>query len=127
MKGFDISKSIYYLTYNRSTPEVDDYLLTKVKTIRTTGQEGITVTGMNNEAEMAHQIYNCSWHGPDNCGEHLLTTLKQAEKLQPKVFMYMLHGLDNEVWGPIHAHTLEHALDYIIESPWLDYVDTSSL
>jgi len=127
LKGFDQSKVIYHLTYNRSTSKVDDYLLSKVKAIRTTGPEGRAGSGMNNETELAHRVYNCSWHGPEHCDEHLMTTLRRAEAERPKFLMYMLHGLDNEGWGPLRASTLENALDYIIQSPLLDYVDTSVL
>ncbi|GAB1855492.1 hypothetical protein MHTCC0001_03260 [Flavobacteriaceae bacterium MHTCC 0001] len=123
LEGFDASKSIYHLTYNRSTPEVDNYLLTKCRAIRTMGIEGEVGSGMNNENEIKTRIFNCSWHGPEHCDDHLMKTLKKAEKEQPKHFMYMLHGLDDEGWGPIHANALENILDYIIQSENLEYND----
>lgn len=127
LAGFDASKSMYHLTYNKSTSLVDEYLLSVVRAIRTTGLEGLAGSGMNNENELSSRIYNCSWLGPEHCDEHLLSSLQLAEKLQPKVFMYMLHGIDNEGWGPIHSNALERALDYILASPQLNYVDTSML
>lgn len=127
LKDFDAEKTIYHLTYNRSTALVNDYLLGKVKAIRAVGPEGKPGSGMNNQAELAQGIYNCSWYGPKHCDEHLMASLQLAEVVRPKVFMYMLHGLDNEGWGPLRSHTLERALDYILESPFLDYIDTSAL
>ncbi len=127
LKGFDAGKCLYHLTYNKSTPQVDRYLLTKVRAIRTTGLEGKVGLGMNNENELSSRIYNCSWLGPEHCDEHLMTSLELAEVQQPMVFMYMLHGLDHEGWGPIHSDALERALDYIIESSVLNYIDTAAL
>lgn len=125
--GFNPLKTTYHLTYNKSTPQVDQYLLSKVKAIRTTGLEGHVGSGMNNEKEINTRRFNCSWHGPDYCDDHLLKTLKNAEVLRPNFLMYMLHGIDDEGWGPIHANSLEKALDYINASPILKYVNADNL
>lgn len=125
LKGFDPKKSVYHLTYNRSSPEVDTYLLTKVRAIRTTGPTGKAGSGMNGIAELEKRMYNCSWHGPEHGDESLMATIKRAEVEQPRLMMYMLHGLDEEGWGPIHADALENALDYIIASPVLKLSDLS--
>lgn len=127
LQGFDAGRSIYHLTYNRSTPQVDQYLLTKFQAIRTTGPKGRVGSGMNNEDELSRRIYNCAWMGPDRCDEHLNSCLKLAELKKPKLFMYMLHGLDNEGWGPIGSNTLKRVLDYLLESSELNYIDTSAI
>src|SRR5680860_607644 len=111
--NFNPKKSVYHLTYNRSTPEVDTYLLSKVGAIRTTGLRGKVRSGMNGKSEIDKRIYNCAWYGPEHCDEHLISTIKLAEKERPELMMYMLHGLGDEGWGPIHADALEEALDYV--------------
>lgn len=121
LKGFDASKVIYHLTYNKSTPEVDEYLLGKVAGIRTTGLLGEVGTGVNGAEELETRVYTCSWDGPDCCDEHLMSTLKSAVEQNPALMMYMLHGLDEEGWGPISTAGLERALDFIIENPSLEY------
>jgi hypothetical protein len=75
---------------------------------------------MNGQAELDKGIYTCAWHGPDHCDTHLMDTLKQAEIEKPELLVYMLHGLDDEGWGPIHAKGLESALDYCIASDSLE-------
>ena len=121
LSGFDASKVIYHLTYNKSTPEVDQYLLGKVAGIRTTGLLGEVGSGMNGVAELEKRSYNCSWQGPDCCDAHLMATLNAAVEQQPPLMMYMLHGLDQEGWGPISTSGLERALDFILENPALEY------
>lgn len=116
LRGFDAKNSIYHFAYNRSTPAINSYLLKKVKAIRATGFKGEIGTGMNMSEDIENRIFNCSWHGPDYCDDHLLNTLKIAEKEQPILFMYMLHGLDEEGWGPIRETGLVNALNYIIKS-----------
>ncbi|MEM7379681.1 MAG: polysaccharide deacetylase family protein [Bacteroidota bacterium] len=127
LSGFEASQTIYHLTYNKSTPEVDAYLLSQVRAIRSTGEKGEPGTGMNTDKQLSRKIYDCAWHGPDPCDEHLLETLKKGEKEEPQVLMYMLHGLEDEGWGPILPATLEQALNYINESPVLEYVDAGRL
>ncbi|MFK5972209.1 MAG: polysaccharide deacetylase family protein [Flavobacteriaceae bacterium] len=126
LSGFDVKKSVYHLTYNRSTHEVDAYLLSKVRAIRTTGIEGKVGSGMNGKTEIESRIFNCSWYGPEPCGEHFMDTIKIAEKKQPEMMLYMLHGLDDEGWGSIRSDSLERALDYIIRSPLLNFADLSA-
>lgn len=123
LENFDPASAIYHATYNRMTPELCGYLLTKVKAVRSTGPLGTVGTGMNHEPELDSRVFTCSWHGPDPCDEHLLSALAEAERVQPRLFFYMLHGLDDEGWGPIRSHALERAVDFIQASPALDYWD----
>lgn len=121
LPGFDPSAALYHLTYNRSTPAIDDYLLKRVRAIRTTGEEGRVGSGMNGEDEIKSRIYNCAWHGPGPCDEHLFSVLDDARIRQPRSMLYMLHGLDGEGWGPLQSSTLERFLDEVLEGPNLRY------
>ncbi len=123
LENFNPKKTVYHLAYNRSSPQIEDYLLTKVRAIRTTGPDGNVGSGMNGKTELERGIYNCSWHGPEHCDGHLMSILKIAETKRPELMMYMMHGLEDEGWGPIHADALEEALDYIIKSSVLTYTD----
>jgi peptidoglycan/xylan/chitin deacetylase (PgdA/CDA1 family) len=127
LEGFDPAQSIYHATYNRSTPELDACLLTRVRAVRTTGREGRVGSGMNGRVDLARRLLTCAWHGPGYCDFHLQDTLGEAESKQPELLLYMLHGLDEEGWGPIRTAGLERALDYILASPRLQYTSLKEL
>lgn len=122
LDGFTAANAVYHLTYNRSTPEVDRYLLQRVRAIRTTGPQGIPTNGLNNQGDLKRRRFDCAWEGPLVCDEHLLTHLQGATSASDAAhFCYMLHGLDLEGWGPVSSLGLMRALDTIIESPDLAY------
>lgn len=121
LTGFDAAQSVYHLTYNRSTPELDAYLLDRVKAIRTTGPAGVPTDGMTTSEALHKGIFGSTWHGPDYCDAHLADSLKTAETSEHPHFCYMLHGLDGEGWGPIHRNALAGILDSIQASERLTY------
>lgn len=123
LQGFDANQCIYHTTYNRTTPEVDAYLLSKVLAIRTMGLRGEPGSGFNEFAQLNARRLQCNWHGPGLCDEHLWEGMLGAEKHQPTLFLYMLHGLENEGWGPIRVQALERVLDHIAESPVISYTE----
>ncbi len=124
---FTVQDAIYFLAYNRSTPEIDDYLLSKVSAIRTTGPDGLVGTGMNRQADLDKRVIDCAWHGPDHCDDHLFATIRKAEVQQPVLMNYMMHGLDDEGWGPVREEALSEALDYIIRSDSLQYTSLNNI
>ena len=127
LSGFSPTNCIYHTTYNRTTPEIDAYLLSKVRAIRSNGPDGRVGSGLNCLENMRQRILTCSWHGPTQCDKHFWSTLLNAEKQQPALFLYMMHGVDNEGWGPVHSGTLLRSLDYILTSPSLIYSDLKEI
>ncbi|WP_411847640.1 polysaccharide deacetylase family protein [Roseibacillus persicicus] len=121
LENFDPSLTTYPLTYNRSTPEIEDYLLERVRAIRTCGKKGLPTSGLNHVTDFQRRTFTSAWHGPDFCDTHLLDHLKKAESSDAPLFLYMLHGLDAEGWGPLRQEGLLNALDYIAESSSLFY------
>lgn len=53
--------------------------------------------------------------------------LKIAEASHAPLFLYMLHGLDDEGWGPIRESGLHRALDFIAQSDSLHYAPLDQL
>jgi peptidoglycan/xylan/chitin deacetylase (PgdA/CDA1 family) len=123
---FDPAQAIYHFAYNRSTPALDAHLLGKVRAIRSTGPAGSPGSGFNTEANLARRVLSCAWHGPESCDDHLLAALRRAQDERPPLFLYMLHGLDGEGWGPLRAATLERVLDGLISSDILAYDDLTN-
>lgn len=120
LEGFDPSATPYHLTYNRSTADVDRYLLERVRAIRTCG-DGEPTDGLSHEGDLSRRTFGCTWHGPDYCDDHLLASLQHAEGSASPLFLYMMHGLDGEGWGPIRESGLQKALDFVEQSDTLTY------
>lgn len=120
LPGFEASDAGYYTTYNRSTPELDAALLDRVAYVRRTpgGEVG---TGLLDAESLSSGLLSCAWQGPEDCGEHFLRTLLQAEQDQPACLHYMMHGVDGEGWGPISSSALAAGLDFIQNSMVLTY------
>lgn len=127
LPGFLPQRTVYHATYNRTTPEVDAYLLSRFGAVRSNGVEGQVGHGFNYCEDLKKRILICSWHGPDHCDTHLIDMLHLAEHEQPELFLYMMHGVDHEGWGPVNAETLQCALDFILASPRMRYSDLSEL
>ncbi|MFD2256910.1 polysaccharide deacetylase family protein [Luteolibacter algae] len=127
LSGFNPKEVTYHLTYNRSTPEIDAYLLDNVRAIRTCGSHGLPGDGLLYSGQLSRRSLTCSWHGPDFCDEHLLEKLVAAAASEAPGFLYMLHGLEDEGWGPISEASLARALDFIIESPFLESATVDQL
>lgn len=127
LDAFDASATTYPLTYNRSTPELDAYLLERFGAIRTCGPKGEPGNGLNHAINLRERSFTSAWHGPDFCDDHLLDHLKNAEESRAPLFLYMLHGLDDEGWGPIRESGLHRALDFIAQSDSLHYAPLDQL
>lgn len=105
LKDFDPKKAIYNFAYNASTPELEAWLPTQVKALRTGG-------GAINPLPHKGQVkLTCTSFGPGNC-EHAID--REIEKLlagESGWLIFNTHGLDGEGWGPIKATYLDRLLD----------------
>ena len=72
LKGFKRAEAVFNFPYNSSTPEVEAYLLGRLRAVRTGG------SGFNPWPSRELKIITTCAYGPDNCESHLE---KQVEKL----------------------------------------------
>ena len=128
LKGFLQEKAVFNFPYNASTPAVETYLELKVR-VRgyRTGPGG----AVNRWPSPETRRITVSAFGPGNCEEHLdhelgdflsggpgASEAGEAQQGRPAVatvapgwFVYNLHGLDEEGWGPITADYLRRLLE----------------
>lgn len=104
LEGFRAGESVFNLPYNSSTPELEEWLQTRFRIIRTHGgaynplpREGLKRLG-------------CISHGPGNIDEHLVRSIETFLEGPSGWFVYNTHGLDDEGWGPITATVLDKLL-----------------
>ncbi len=104
MPGFERGKAVYCFPYNRSTPEVEEYVAGKVRAYRTGGG------AINPWPERGTKRITTTGFGPENCEAHLDGCLNDLLSREKAWLVYNLHGLDEEGWGPVSADYLGRLL-----------------
>lgn len=105
LNGFDSKKSVYNFAYNRSTPEIEEWLGTQVMAFRTGGPV------LNPLPYSGLKKLTCISHGPENIDQHLGETIDNFLEGPSGWFIYNTHGLDDEGWGPVSSVFLDELLD----------------
>jgi hypothetical protein len=111
MRGFDPKRCVFNFPYNYSSPELEEWLPTVVKAYRA-GGGGYNPLPTRNTVKITTE-----GHGPDNCEGHLDSRLKEFLAGPGGWFVYNLHGLDEEGWGPIRATYLDRLLERMVAEP----------
>ena len=105
LEGFKAGQSIFNFPYNASTPELEDWLKTRVRAIRTTGP------AVNPLPHPGLFRLTCISHGPENIDQHLDQTINEFLDGPSGWFIYNTHGIDDEGWGPVSDGFLDELLD----------------
>ena len=105
LDGFKAEESIYNFAHNASTPDVEEWLKTKVRAFRTGGL-AVNPWPFNGMARL-----NCISKGPENIDHFLEKEINTFLSGPPGWFIFNTHGLDDEGWGPITSGFLDELLD----------------
>jgi len=109
LDGFVAKESVFSLPHNASTPELEEWLYTQFRIIRTHG-------GLFNPLPHRGQVrLGCGGEGPGNIDKHLVDSIDQFLEGPPGWFVYNTHGLDDEGWGPLSASVLDETLARLVE------------
>ena len=107
LDGFVARESVFNLPHNASTPELEKWLVTQFRIIRTHG-------GLYNPLPHKDLVrLGCGSYGPDNIDKHLLETIDKFLKGPSGWYVYNTHGLDEEGWGPLSSGVLDELLDQL--------------
>src|SRR5262249_46306133 len=115
LNGFDPKKCGYHFTYNRSTPELVQWLIPKFAIVRIGG------TGMLSEPDLAARILHSTAFGPEDPYDFFLTQIEICRQTRPSAFFFCLHGLDGEAWGATSSDNLRRILDLLTSDPVFEY------
>lgn len=115
LNQFDLKQSIFNYPYNAGTPELNQWLLTKVRAVRVGG------SGFNSEADLSTRIFHSTSFGPGECSESLRENLVRSEQVRPHAFIQTLHGVESEGWGPIGLEALDKILTSIQKNSNFSY------
>ncbi len=108
LHGFEPQKSIFNFPYNATTPELNAWLPEVVMGFRA-GSGGINPLPTRETVKITTEGY-----GPDDCGDHLERRLGEFLAGPSGWFVYTMHGLDDEGWGPLKASRLEKVLARLV-------------
>ncbi len=105
LEGFAAQESVFSLPHNASTPELEEWLVTQFRIIRTHG-------GLYNPLPYKKLVrLGCGGFGPGNIDQHLVGSIDAFLEGPPGWFVYNTHGLDEEGWGPLSSGLLDELLD----------------
>jgi peptidoglycan/xylan/chitin deacetylase (PgdA/CDA1 family) len=108
LDGFDASKASFAFPYNRSSPQLEAWLATRVRAFRTGGDPVMPLP------RAGQQKVTCASFGPGRCDDHLTEAIESFLAAPPGWLCYNLHGLDDEGWGPIGSGTLTRLLERLV-------------
>lgn len=116
LEGFKVSDAVYNFAYNASTPELEQFTLTKVRAIRTQGNSAInSISNTSNPIRLG-----CWSHGPYNADKWVEQQVNEFLASSGGWLILNLHGLDQEGWGPISSKYLNDLLKRLVRLEFLD-------
>ncbi|WP_375583934.1 polysaccharide deacetylase family protein [Cyclobacterium xiamenense] len=126
--GYTSDGAVYNFAYNASTPELEDFALTKVSAIRTGGWL-VLKDSMVNAIPVKEQPLRlgCWGHGPDFCDDYVEEEINKFLATDGGWLILNLHGLDEEGWGPVHGDYLDNLLKRLVKMDNLSIQPTGEI
>jgi peptidoglycan/xylan/chitin deacetylase (PgdA/CDA1 family) len=112
LKGFRAEKSVFNLPFNASNPEIEDFLLSKVKAIRT---KLPNVSAHNPFPKKGTRKISCESFGEARMDSWLEEKINAFLATDGGWLVINTHGLDDEGWGPLGAECLERTLERLTQ------------
>ena len=117
LEGYKNSEAVFNFPFNSSTPALEEYLLTKVKAIRSRANTTYNMIPDNDQSVRL----GCYSNGPNNIdGWVEKTTRDFLHDPQGGWLILNLHGLENEGWGPISTDFLKRFLKEMVKVDYLE-------
>jgi len=111
LSGFDSKRAVFNFPYNSSSFEVEDWLRTRVRAFRTSGD------AFNPLPHRGQARLTCVSSGPANIDRDLNSLVSKFLEGPPGWLIFNTHGLDGEGWGPVSSSFLDELLDRLSRKP----------
>ena len=116
LERFKASDAVYNFAFNASTPELEQFTLTKVRAVRTHGDSAINpIPVTSNKVRLG-----CRSYGPNNADKWVEQQVNDFLASSGGWLVLNLHGLDEEGWGPISTQYLKDLLNRLVKLDFLD-------
>jgi len=121
LEGFLASDAVYNFAYNASTPELEDYLLERVRAVRTGGWLVLKDSKVNLLPVSPKPVrLGCWGEGPGLCDNYVEEEVNSFLSGPGGWLILNLHGLDDEGWGPISTNYLDNLLKSLVKIDYLE-------
>jgi peptidoglycan/xylan/chitin deacetylase (PgdA/CDA1 family) len=116
LHGFVRSKAVFNFPYNASNKEIEDFVLGKVRAVRTGGWNSEGNPALNPIPKSSGPVrIKCDSHGPDNADEWVEMTVNDFLSGEGGWLVLNLHGVDGEGWGPVTSQYLSGLLGRLVK------------
>lgn len=125
LEGYNNEDAIYNFAYNASNQQLDNYVLAKVRAVRTGGWNILGNKAENPfPAESSSGRLGCWSFGPGNADKWTENEINKFLKTPGGWLILNLHGLDDEGWGPVSSSFLKNLLNRLTDIEKLDILPT---
>lgn len=128
LEGYLNSEAVYNFAFNASTIELEDYILRKVRAVRTAGWLVLKDTKVNLIPASSEPVRLGCWaQGPDLCDNYVEEEVNKFLAGSGGWLILNLHGLDEEGWGPISTIYLNDLLKRLVKIDHLEVLPTGEV
>lgn len=121
LDGYLASEAVYNFAFNASTPELDQFVLERVRAVRTGGWLVLNDQRANSLPIKKEPLALGCWaSGPDYCDDFVEEEINNFLKESGGWLIINLHGLDNEGWGPLRIKYLDGLLKRLVKIDHLE-------
>lgn len=118
LEGYNNKEAVFNFPFNSSTPELEEFTLSKVLAIRS---HEVNESSQNNPNLFRK---GCRSMGPQNIDSWVEAQVNNFLKSDGGWLILNVHGLDNEGWGPISTLYLEKLLNRLVKIKTLEILPT---
>jgi peptidoglycan/xylan/chitin deacetylase (PgdA/CDA1 family) len=116
LEGFKASEAVYNFAFNASTPDLEQFALTKVRAVRTGGESPVNPIPVS----YGPVRLSCSSFGPGKADKWVEQTVSEFINSSGGWLVLNLHGLDEEGWGPLGSVYLGDLLERMTKIEYLE-------
>jgi len=128
LHGYKSEEAVYNFAFNASTPELDEFTLTRVRALRTGGWLVLEDSRVNRIPTTARPVALGCWsHGPELCDTYVEEEVNKFMAGPGGWLIFNLHGLDEEGWGPVGTRYLDGLLKRLVRIDYLDILPTGEV
>jgi peptidoglycan/xylan/chitin deacetylase (PgdA/CDA1 family) len=120
---FKASDAVYNFAFNASTPDLEQFVLSTVRAVRTHGDKALNPFPLSTKPVRL----GCLSYGPDNADKWVETMVNEFLVSSGSWLILNLHGLDREGWGPVSSQFLNDLLKRLVRLDYLDILPTGAV
>ena len=123
LDGYENKNAVFNFPFNASTPELEKFLLAKVRAVRTRGDGALNSI----PSEAGRLRLQCLSMGPKNIDAWIEKQVHDFMDSPGGWLILNTHGLDDEGWGPISTEYLKRLIKRMTKIDFLELAATGKV